>query len=549
MSDTSFVSVIIPFFNAEKYLNETIDSVLAQTYDAWELLLVDDGSTDGSSAIARSYAERAPAKVRYIEHDGHKNRGVCASRNVGIREARGEYIALLDADDLWFPHKLARQVDIMETQPEAGMVFGPSEYWYSWLDQAEVNEQDYVQDHAVAPNTLFQPPALTTLSYPLGSAPTPCPSNLMFRRELALRIGGFEEAFTGKYQLYEDQAFLAKVYLNAPVFVSDECWDRYRQHPESCVAVVNNAGQYHMVRHYFLNWLEAYLAKQGIADGAVLRGLRHALWPYRHPTLNRLDEGRKHAVKWSKRRAKKIAKQTLPVSVRRKLRAIQGRSAPQHTGEIQFGDLRRLTPISQQFGYDRGRPIDRYYIEGFLERHKADIQGRVLEIGDNTYTQAFGGPSVTTSDVLHIVEGNPHATIVGDLTCAAHIPSDTFDCIILTQTLDLIYDVRAALRTVYRILKPGGVVLATVPGISPIGHDEWTESLCWNFTAVSTRRLFGETFPPSNVQVEAFGNVLVATAFLYGLAVEDLHEEELDFRDRGYDLLMTVRATKPKVAA
>lgn len=212
-------------------------------------------------------------------------------------------------------------------------------------------------------------------------------------------------------------------------------------------------------------------------------------------------------------------------------------------GRIRFGDLRRVVPFSRQFGYDRGLPIDRYYIEQFLAGHARDIQGRVLEIGDAAYTKRFGAGRVAASDVLHVAR-NPQATIVGDLTRADHIPSDTFDCIILTQTLHLIFDVRRALETVYRILKPGGVLLATFPGITPIDHGEWAQSWYWSFTTRSSRRLFDEVFMPGGSNIAAHGNVLAASAFLYGLSVEELRPEELDYEDHQYEMLIVARAQK-----
>ena len=216
-----------------------------------------------------------------------------------------------------------------------------------------------------------------------------------------------------------------------------------------------------------------------------------------------------------------------------------------YTNRVRFGSLRRLTPISRTFGFDRGLPIDRYYIERFLSAHGGDIRGDVLEIGDDTYTRRFGGDRVKKSDVLHVSEENPKATIVGDLTCAAHIPSDSFDCVILTQTLHLIYDVRGALKTLHRILKPGGVLLATFPGISQMSYDRWRESWYWAFTHLSARRLFEEIFPTANVNVEVCGNVLAAIAFLHGLATEELRQEELDYRDAHYEVSILVRAVKP----
>lgn len=209
-----------------------------------------------------------------------------------------------------------------------------------------------------------------------------------------------------------------------------------------------------------------------------------------------------------------------------------------------FGSLRRLTPISKSFGYDRGLPIDRYYIENFLHCQAYDIRGHVMEIGDDSYTKRFGGDRVTNKDILHVNSGNPVATIVGDLSRADHISSDTYDCIILTQTLQFIYDVHAALKTLYRILKPGGVLLATFPGISQIAGDRWGLDQCWSFTTLLARRLFEEVFQPTNISVEAFGNVLTTIAFLQGLAVGELQRNELEYQDCNYELLITVRAVK-----
>jgi SAM-dependent methyltransferase len=211
-----------------------------------------------------------------------------------------------------------------------------------------------------------------------------------------------------------------------------------------------------------------------------------------------------------------------------------------------FRSLRRLKPVRPSFGWGYGQCIDRYYIENFLLRHAADVYGRVLELSDNTYTRRYGGQRVVRSDVLYAVP-DPQATIVADLASPDHtIPSQIFDCIILTQTLELIYDVRAALRTLYRILKPGGVLLATFPGIRNISRwdmEHWGEH--WRFTTLSASKLFNEVFPEENVTVEAFGNVLTTVAFLHGLVTEELRQKELDYHDPDYEMLIVVRAVKP----
>jgi SAM-dependent methyltransferase len=205
---------------------------------------------------------------------------------------------------------------------------------------------------------------------------------------------------------------------------------------------------------------------------------------------------------------------------------------------------RRKNPVSAYFGYDRGQPVDRYYIENFLAANADDIRGRVLEIGDNTYTRRYGGDRVTVSDVLHVCEGNPAATLVADLAEGDNIPSGAFDCVILTQTLQLVYDVHSAVKTLHRILKPGGVVLATVPSITSIGDTDWEGTWFWGFTHLSAARLFESAFRAEDVTVEAYGNVLSASAFLYGLSSHELWRKELDRRDPHYQVTITVRAVK-----
>lgn len=214
-------------------------------------------------------------------------------------------------------------------------------------------------------------------------------------------------------------------------------------------------------------------------------------------------------------------------------------------GLVRFGSLRRVRPICANWGFGRGRPVDRYYIERFLAAHAAEIRGRVLEIGSDTYTRAFGGDRVTRRDVLHVADASPTTTIVADLADGRGIESDAFDCAIITQTLQCIYDVAAAVRTIHRILRPGGTALVTVPGISKISrHDMDRWGYYWSFTTASARRLFEDAFSGGDVHVQAHGNVLAAAAFLYGIAAEELRPRELDHVDPDYELLITVRARK-----
>jgi SAM-dependent methyltransferase len=214
-------------------------------------------------------------------------------------------------------------------------------------------------------------------------------------------------------------------------------------------------------------------------------------------------------------------------------------------GQVRLGDLNRTRPLSECFGYDRGGPIDRYYIENFLQAESAGIRGRTLEIGDNAYTLRFGGDGVLHSDILHVDESNPFATIIGDLAHAPHIPENHFDCIILTQTLHLVYDYKAVIRTCCRILKPGGTLLLTVPGISHIDYGEWGQNWLWSFTDRAMEKIMTEVFPNDRVEINTFGNVLVATAFLYGMGLPEMKQEALDKHDSHYQVIVTAKAVKP----
>ena len=213
-------------------------------------------------------------------------------------------------------------------------------------------------------------------------------------------------------------------------------------------------------------------------------------------------------------------------------------------GAVRFGSLRRTTPLNRSIGGLRGRPIDRYYIDAFLRPHSSDIRGSVLEIAEPLYTRRFGS-GVTDSEVLHISDSQPPVTLVADLTSHEQLPRDRFDCIICTQTLLFIFEVGAAIEGLHRMLKPGGVLFVTTGGISQVSRydmDRWGHY--WAFTSLSIERLFARHFVPGTFEVQSFGNVLSATAMLYGLAAQELSESELNYRDSDYEVLIGVRAVK-----
>lgn len=297
MQSTVLVSVVIPFFNADAYLAEAVESVLAQTCDDWELLLIDDGSSDGGPALARSYAGRSPERVQVLSHADHANLGCSASRNVGLGAARGEWVAMLDADDLWKREKLAEQVALAE-RLGVDAVMGAPRYWRSW--QPQTGGIDSVPGHGLRPGVIYHPPELAYRLYPLGQLPAPCTSDLLIRREALLRVGGSEVAFR---LFYEDQPLLSKLYLTSTFAVSDATWTFYRVHDASISAAMRESGRYDAVRLFFLRWLQSYYAEY-VQDERLHAALRRALDPYEHPFRHLLQKQSKRAMRWMRRGVK-----------------------------------------------------------------------------------------------------------------------------------------------------------------------------------------------------------------------------------------------------
>ena len=206
------------------------------------------------------------------------------------------------------------------------------------------------------------------------------------------------------------------------------------------------------------------------------------------------------------------------------------------------GLLMRSGPVSRGWGFDRGLPIDRYFIERFLDEHRADIGGRVLEVKDDGYTRRFGS-TVSQADVLDIDATNPAATVVADLTDARPIPDDRYDCVLLTQVLHLVYDLQSAVAECRRILKPGGTLLVTMPALSRCSR-ELQDSDFWRITPAGASRLFGDVFGSENVEVLTHGNAVLGASFLMGVAVEEVPARQLRRHDPLFPLLVTIRATK-----
>jgi glycosyltransferase involved in cell wall biosynthesis len=281
-NQTSQVSIVMIFLNMGSFIEESIASALCQTYQYWELLLVDDGSTDNSSEIARKYAAKYPDKIRYLEHENHQNQGKSTSRNLGISHAQGAYICFLDADDIFLPLKLEKQMAIIKSHPEAAMVYGNTLYWHSWTNNPKDDCRDYLPELGLPLNTLIQPPSLLRLLL-CGGGAIPCICSFLIERDLVEAVGGFEETIQ---HLYEDQVFLAKIFLTSPIFVEDGYWEKYRQRSDSSWHLSMSSGADEQARSIFLKWLERHLTDREFKDIEIWQLLQKELWKYRHPLLS-----------------------------------------------------------------------------------------------------------------------------------------------------------------------------------------------------------------------------------------------------------------------
>lgn len=253
-SDGPVVTAITIFLDEERFLAEAVESVLGQSFLDWELLLVDDGSTDRSPAIARSYAESHPGRIRCLADPGGGNRGMSASRNLGLSQARGCYVGFLDADDLWLPSKLAEQCAILEAHPECGLVYGRTLIWQSW----DVTGEDFLYPLGVEADAVHRPPRLFELLVE-NKAQSPTTCNALIRRALIDEVGGFEDGFRG---MFEDQAFFAKALLARPVYVDGRIWAKYRQHRGSSSAASARKGLDRAARGRVLRWMRDHLGEQ-----------------------------------------------------------------------------------------------------------------------------------------------------------------------------------------------------------------------------------------------------------------------------------------------
>lgn len=510
------VAVVLTTCNDAAFLREAIQSVIAQKRPADEIILVDDGSEVSPAPMLTEFPQVALLRK--------SNGGLSSARNLGLHFARSRYVTFLDADDRLQPNAIAAGMGCFARKPQAAMVYGGHRRIRADGERLGVD--------------IFHPVGKDAYADLLAANCIGMHATVLYRRDVLLALRGFDEGLRRceDYDLYLRLAFLYPI-ASYPEVVAEYRWhgaNMSRNRGEMLRAVLavldRHPGQTRAQRKAWRagqhNWRAWYETGQ--------------LEDWEGGKLTRSEKGIVRRLALS---AQIYVKSHIANRWPYRMLARRHDTWPPPFGKVNFGQLGATRPISLDFGWDRGTPIDRYYIDSFLSCSTADISGRVLEIGDDTYSQRFGGSKITKQDVLHLNANHPNATLIGDLTQPGVLPDCVFDCIILTQTLQLIFDSKQAVRRLHAALRPGGVLLLTVPGISQIDRGEWANHWCWAFTPVSLRKLFEPHFG-SQFEIQTHGNVFAATAFLQGVAFEEVDQAKLGIYDPAYPVIITLRAQK-----
>jgi GT2 family glycosyltransferase/SAM-dependent methyltransferase len=510
---TPAVSVVITCHNLGEYVDDAVQSVLDQTFHDVEILLVDDGSDEPATrAVLDNYRRPRTRVIRTA------NQGLSLARNCGLQQARGAYVSFLDADDMLQPRFLERTVDLLDDRPDVSFAS-------CWLTAFGAEEFEWTPERCDFPWLLAEDTVCTAA---------------LTRSDAARAVGGFDP--DPQVAGYQDWAIA--ISLVAAGFAGEiirEPLFRYRIRPGSMTSWCTRPEHHNRVIEYLVDkHAELYRAHAAGVIDAIRRRTDdlEADLPRIAPTGPPVDLS---GAGW---RSSVLALERHRRDLEEVLRGATVPKTPADPPPVDWGSLRGLEPVSTEYGFDRGRPIDRYYTERFLAENAIHIQGHVLEVKDRWYTHSYHSGAMS-STVLDIDSSNPEATLIADLGAAGSLPESRFNCIILTQVLQYVFNLERMIENVYRALAPGGVVLATVPCVARIDDEVGVDADLWRFTTASMRRLCERRFPPGDVEVEGFGNVLACTAFLQGLATEDMEPEELERADPFFPLGVAVRAVKP----
>jgi peptidoglycan/xylan/chitin deacetylase (PgdA/CDA1 family)/glycosyltransferase involved in cell wall biosynthesis len=490
------LTVVLPAFGPDRVIARAVESISGESELDFELIVVHDPGDGATRRRVDNLLRGKPA--RYVAAYATTPGGI---RNAGAAAASGLYVAVVDGAEALDTEYVRLARAALDESPQHGFVVAPGEL-AAGLDR---------------PERLVDLPFL--LSSPWATSAVP-----IVRRTAIEQAGGFDESLPG---LVEWDLLLT---------LSERGWSgellaaralRYTQDDVRLREALRTDRYLPAIRRVFAKHAASFErhASRVLSDREAIA---RRLWE---------SQGRELAE-----RRERLSRELSDVlgelnAVRDELRAAGALRS-------EWSDLRRVTPRSRNWGLERGRPIDRHYIESFLAEHASDVRGSVLEMLDPALTTKYGEGRVERSDVLDIDPGNHRATIIADLRVPNRLPADTYDCFILTQTLHLIDDIQAAIAQAHRTLKPGGVLLATLPTLSMVAEEYGANGDHWRVTEAGARRLFEHVFGPGAVHTRARGNVLTATAFLYGLACDELELHELEADDPAYPMVITVRAVK-----
>lgn len=539
------ISIIVPVYNAGRYLRETLQTVEEQTLTEWEMLLIDDGSTDDSIGIAREFVARHGDRARYLQHPGHANRGQFAARVLGAQHARAEVLALLDADDLWDRDYLEKHLIVWRAAAAHGAAisYGPSRYWFP---EAPEGEKDFIQPMPPGAPRMFAPAELLQHFWDAQYGNTPCPSCTFLRRELFTGLAHLEKRAKVS-KAYEDQILWWHLAARWSVSVHLQPWVRYRQNPSSstgslagietarrraersflrvvCHDMARVCPDHHLLRSGVLHAKLVKLSVIRSFAGAISWRVRHISYAFRR-SIDRVacvfrTDRRGHG-RWS----------FLADRVRCRL-------------------LYRL--VQAKVEQPSGTPIVRYYWAHFLDRHRRDIAGRGLEIGTTATIRAYGGNALRQADAIDLTPCSPEVTVVADLSRAESVPSNTYDCFVNQFTMHVVYDVEAALYHSIRMLKPGGVLLANFSCIDYYfarGLDMGTGRPLWMFwwyTPIQVENLIRRVgLSDEDYSLTTYGNLFARVAYQMRMPAEAVPAGKLELVQPGFPLIICVRIKKP----
>ena len=508
-----------------------ISSVFNQTQSPDEILVI-DGSPNGSIAQFLSGSQNA-------RHMRHENADPATARNIGINESRSDCLLFLNSSDVLLPKAVETGRRFLESHPEIDIAL----FDFEWTDST---------GRPGWPSGRKRPDGKDLFLHLLAGDLPVAHSAAFYRRYSFDRVGQFRPSVAAA----SDRDLLLRAAQHLSITSNDaviaKCLSSETGRRETFVATRASLRQIDLTNR---SRQHSEMRRRGIAAAEDAYGeprwkrIRAGARQFRFsgPLLKDFWEIGASCPRFVARELKQFARNSLGKRVYSLATAQQ--KQVHHIRALANLQLRGAHRVSTQFGFDRGQPIDRYYIERFLSSKSAAIRGRVLEVKNNDYTVKFGGSRVIQSDVLHPDPSWPEATMHANLTDPGAFESDIFDCVILTQTLHLIYDMRAVLRTMAKILKAEGTLLITAPCLSTFYHLNEPGHLkldqdSWRMTSWSFGKLLGEFFPAHQIEVSAAGNLAANTAFLYGLAVEDLPSGVLNENDEDNEMILLAAATK-----